>query len=302
MTICTFHEEKTATIVAGTLADRARWIQKDHWVNTPASRAIIQWSEYMVRSGRVSRPICMQIAGGPGTGKTELLKVIEALHPIEKYTNPLRWVRPVLRIGPSLGDEGIYGLYKTILASAWPEARALDGRCSRIRCDDTLRSQHVRVLLIDEAIDLLACGPSNQKKLLAEFKRFGTDLSLNIVCASVEGLEHAIELDRQLKSRFVCTFRLSPWKETQEFRNFLHGFEMYLPFSRPSELDSQAMVKWLLSHSNGSMGEVTLLIKLAALFALDRRGDYVSIDDFETAHNSELPPRCALALPIWDED
>lgn len=302
MTVCTFHEKKTATIVAGTLADRARWIQKDHWVNTPTSRAIIQWSEYMLRSARVSRPICMQVAGGPGTGKTELLKVIEGMHPIEKLTNPLRYVRPVLRIGPSLGDEGIYGLYKTILTSAWPEAREVYGRCSRNRCDDTLRCQHVRVLLIDEALDLLACGPSNQKKLLAEFKRLGTDLNINIACASVEGLEHAIELDKQLKSRFVCNFRLSPWKETQEFRNFLYGLEMYLPFPRRSELDSQAMVRWLLSHTNGSMGEVTLLIKLAALFALDRRGDYVRIDDFETAHNCELPPHCALALPILDED
>lgn len=295
MASCDFElDPTTSKMLRRSLPEKVAWIQRDHWVNTPSTRAIHQWMEYLLKSERRRRPNCMEFVAPPGMGKTAILDLFTSLHPVEHEPFGERLKRPLLAINASVGDAGVNGLRTAILRAAWPEARDFRGRCSQALCDRTLRDQGVRELLVDETGELLKCGPATQEKVLSELKRIGSDLRINIVCASVEGLDHALALDGQLHSRFKRHFRIAPWTESQDFRNFLFGLEMYLPFPRRSDLDRRQMVRWFLLHCKGNIEEITDMIRIAALHAFDRGGECVEMSDFNMALESEMPPRCGL--------
>ncbi|WP_266170741.1 TniB family NTP-binding protein [Dyella subtropica] len=287
-------ESDTLSVLFRGLNDRVQWIQSDHWVNTPATRAAIQWMEYLLRSARRSRPSCLQVVAEPGMGKTALLEAFGKLHPVAPTTDPLRLSRPLLLANVTLGDAGVAGLRHALMRAAWPEARAIENHCTKDECDATLKCQGVKMLLLDEAGELLKCGPSAHLRVLSELKRLSSEHQINIACATVEGLDHALHADIQLRSRFKKTLAIRPWTESQDFRNFVFGLEQYLPFPERSYLDRPEVIHWLLRHGKGNTENVVELIRLAALFALGRDAPFVGMADFELARTAELPPPIAL--------
>lgn len=289
-------EKETSTFILAPLEQRVKWVQRDHWVNTPVTRATHQWMEYLLRSERRDRPDCMQIVAAPDMGKSAILNAFARMHPVEMTADCSRARRPFLLVNASVGDAGVKGLRNAIFKAAWPDAKQLEGTCSEARCDQTLVAQGVRFLFLDETGEITKTGPSMHRKILSEIKRISNCLHVNIGCASVFGFDHALKADKQLESRFKKKIIIPAWTETQDFRNFLYGLEMYLPFRARSELDRQQLVKWFLLHCHGNTGEITGMIRMAAMHALDREGSFVSMDDFEAARTSELPPRCALQI------
>lgn len=127
-------------------------------------------------------------------------------------------------------------------------------------------------------------------------KRLSSEHQINIVCATVEGLDHVLHADVQLRSRFKKKSVIRPWAESQDFRNFVFGLEQYLPFPERSYLDRPEVIRWLLRYGKGNTESVVDLIRLAALFALGRDAPFVGMGDFELARTSELPPPVALSV------
>jgi Bacterial TniB protein len=149
-------EDKTLAILNGSLRDRLSWIQKEHWVNTQISNMAIQWMEYLLRSERTERPDCVHIMGSSGMGKTALLRNFAELHPVIESRDPLRNKRPVLRVIAKPEERsgavavGAASLRYMIMRAAWPGAKRLAAHCSVEECDETLKAQDVKLLLIDE--------------------------------------------------------------------------------------------------------------------------------------------------------
>ncbi|MFC5742918.1 hypothetical protein [Dyella tabacisoli] len=121
-----------------------------------------------------------------------------------------------------------------------------------------------------------------------------TRLKINIAFATVEKYEHVFDMDDQLSKRFKRKIKIPLWEESQDFRDFLSGLESYLPFPARSYLDRQEMVRWLLLHGGGNTDAIVTLVRLAAMWALDRGAGFVAKDDFETAREASLPPPIAI--------
>jgi hypothetical protein len=166
--------------------------------------------------------------------------------------------------------------------------------CSAEDCDDTLVAQGVRELLLDESGDLTKSGASQHKFALVEIKRISNEHRINIVAATVSGLDNALKLDAQLYSRFRKRLVIPLWTESQDFRQFLCGYETFLPFPERSYLDSKLRVQWLLRYGESNTDAILELVKKAALFALGRNARYVMDEDFESALNSPTPPPVTL--------
>jgi hypothetical protein len=270
------------------------WIRADHWVNTPSSLCAFQWMEYLFRSERQIRPDCMQVVAASGMGKTALFRKFAELHPIVNTADSLRLHRPLLLANAVVGEAGEKGLRCALMRAAWPEARSVQKFSSREECDLTFREQGIKLVLIDDAGELLTAGPSTHKKVLSELKRVSTENSANLVCATTESLRNVMASDEQLKKRFRKVVEIPLWSDSQAFRNFIAGIESYLPFPERSYLDQAKLVSWLLLYGEGNTQDILNLVRLAALWGLQRGACHLSADDFEKARTSELPPRVAL--------
>lgn len=295
-----FLENETRVVLNKSPRDRLSWIQKEHWVNTRVSRMGFQWMEYLLRSERTERPNCLHIIGDSGMGKTALLRNFSELHPVVECADPLRMQRPVLRVFAKPEEKsgavaiGAASLRYLIMKAAWPGAKNVAAHCSVEECDDTLKKQGVRLLLIDEGGELSVAGKSSQIKTLSEVRGISTRLGINFAFATVEKYEHVFDMDDQLSKRVKRKIRIPLWEESQDFRDFLSGLEAYLPFPSRSYLDRYEMVKWLLLYGEGNTDAVVTWVSLAAMWALNRNADFVSVKDFEVAREASLPPPIAI--------
>lgn len=244
--------------------------------------------EYLLRSERVRRPRSMQIVAAAGMGKSSILQEFESLHPVVRTEDPLRMQRRVLLANATHAGAGVNGLRRAVMRGAWPDAKYFpDGQDD---LDGTLKSQGVRLILIDETGDLMKSTPAVQKRLLTELKRINNDLRINIASAAVEGLDHVIKQDEQLFTRFRPVIKIPEWTESQEFRNFLYGLERFLPFPERSFLDRLEMLRWLLRYYRGNTNDTVISIHDAALWAIHRNARFVALEDFEKARTATEPP------------
>lgn len=287
-------DKQTQQLLDGPLEGRVAWVQSDHWVTTRYARRAIQWMEYFYRSARRDRPACLQIVAQPGMGKTALLNEFHTLHPPYASPHECRLQRPVLLASASLEEPSVDGLHRCLMKAAWPEASHKEVVYSEDECDETLHCQGVREILLDEVGDLLNCGATTHKRILAEIKRISNQLRINFVCSTIENMAHALRADEQLSSRFKHVIRIGIWVESQDFRDFLFGLEQYLPFPEPSHLDQREIVRWLLLKSGGNTENTVDLIRMAALFALQDESRMVTKEHFDLAADSDLPPEVGL--------
>lgn len=286
----------TASLLKRAPVERAAWIQADHWVPTKTTRYAFQWMEYMFRSERCLRPMCMQVIGAGGGGKSALLTNYAAHHPAQMDAELTRATRPVLLVDCLGCAEGPKGLCNAIARAAWPGIRP-GLNYSMDFVEETLMRQQVRLLLLDEAADVLVCGPALHKRVLSQIKLLNTRLQINIVTATVHGMDHAFAADKQLHSRFARKIEIQPWKEDQECRNFLVGFERFLPFSKPSRLDSASMLEVLLKAPK-TMDQMLSTIKIGALWALSEKATHITSKHLERAADDPEPPPIGLELRV----
>jgi hypothetical protein len=93
--------------------------------------------------------------------------------------------------------------------------------------------------------------------------------SLQIPLIGVGTLEavRAIQADPQLASRFYRA-ELPRWRMGREYRKLLASFERMLPLKRPSHLSREPIATKLLAMTEGTIGELSTLLKSAAIYAV----------------------------------
>lgn len=286
---------QTSPLLMASVAERKAWIEQDHWVHTDTSQIAFRWMESLLLSHRRLRPRCMQIVAAAGMGKTALLKAFAEQHPVVTTEDPLRLQRPVLLVNATIEGRGVGELRQVILKGLWPDATQIGYQQSALDLDASLRAQGVRVLALDEAGELLKCGPALHGRILGELRRITHELHINIVAASVEGMSHAFKQDEQLQSRFKKIIKIPTWTESQEFRDFVFGLEQFLPFPNRSLLDRRQLVQWLLRYCRNTE-DVVGYIQDAALHALGQGASHVALEHFELARTEVDPPPITLQV------
>lgn len=274
---------------------RVALINSDRWVPTPSTNRVVKWAEYLLRLGRSQRPQCAQVIGDPGMGKTSILAAIGSAHPVKATDDPLRKQRRVLFAEATGETTGAKAVREAIMKSAWPKAKQF--QLTALELDDTLQSQEVRLLLLDEVGEFFSGGPSAHRRALSELKRIN-NLGVHIVATTVTNMKHAFSVDKQFLTRFVLKLTLQPWSEAQDLRNFLFGYERELPLPKRSHLDGKEWVQPLLEHGEGNMSEMLRLIKLSACWAVERGGSCLLPVDLKSALENPEPPPVCLRVPL----
>ncbi len=72
-----------------------------------------------------------------------------------------------------------------------------------------------------------------------------------------------------------------PWKETEEFRQFLASIEENLPLRKPSGLYDKQIVRFLLMRTDGTMDAIINIIRFSAIQAVRSGEERVTLEMLE---------------------
>ena len=122
-----------------------------------------------------------------------------------------------------------------------------------------MRAVGIRLLIIDEVHNLLGATARRQRELLNLLRFLGNELRIPLVCLGTRDAYLAIRSDDQLENRFHPLL-LPRWEEGEELARLLASFETVLPLREPSQLAAAPLRELILRRSEGTIGEIALLL------------------------------------------
>lgn len=134
----------------------------------------------------------------------------------------------------------------------------------------------VRMIIIDEFHNIFQGSVRHQKQFLNLIRYLGNELRIPIVACGVPKAVAAITIDEQLANRFKF-FELPLWKYDKATVRLVNGLESLLPLPERSRLSEQQMCKKILARSGKTIGGLSELVEMAAIYAI--RNDKPKIDD-----------------------
>ena len=189
------------------------------------------------------------------------------LHPADKTLGGEAVIVPVLAIqAPPGPDEGrFYNAILEALATPYnPRERVAQKQIQVLRM---LKRIGIQMLIIDEVHNVLTGSVTKQRQFLNVLKYLGNDLQITLVGLGTKEALRALQADPQLANRFEPA-ALPPWQLDQEFQMLLASFERALPLRQPSGLADEKLARKLLALSEGSLGELSVLLTSAAVYAV----------------------------------
>lgn len=216
------------------------------------------------------------MVGDTGNGKTVLLQRYCQSHPDYEQPEDGRLLRPVLYIqAPHAPDEkAFYISILEALGAPYPANEQIVNRQWRVV--HILRAVQVKVLVIDEIHNILSGTQQTHRNFLAVLRFLTNELRISLVGAGIRTAQNAIGHDPQLNSRFEKIY-LPKWQLGTEYLRLLASFERILPLKLPSNLMQKEIAQQLMSMSEGSLGELTIILRRATMAAIEDKSEHISL-------------------------
>ena len=247
-------------------AERLAHARADRWIDyTRAVQAVARLEELLAWPGKQRMPNLLLI-GPTNNGKSMIVEKFRRSHP--PGSRPDREEIPVLAVQmPS--DPQVSRFYAVLLtalgAPLRPGQRVAELEQLALRL---MRAARVRMLVIDELHNVLAGHGDVRREFLNLLRFLGNELKIPLVGVGTRDAYLAIRSDDQLENRFA-PFVLPRWQPDAEAGALLASFAAAFPLRRPSSLATPEMTEYLLTRSEGTIGELAALLTEAAVAAIE---------------------------------
>ncbi len=248
--------------------ERLRHIRAEHWIGYGRAKAGLARLEALLAGPAKQRMPNLLVVGPTHNGKSMLVEKFRRCHTGESQQPGDAECLPVLVVQmPS--EPSVSRFYSLLLfalgAPIRPRARLADMETLAL---GLMRTVGVRMLVIDELHNLLAGKADARREFLNLIRFLGNTLRAPIVGVGTREAYLAIRSDPQLEKRFE-PFLLPPWQEGGEFLALLASFAALFPLRRRSEIATPDMARYLLTRSEGTLGEISALLTAAAVAAVE---------------------------------
>ncbi|MDQ2735270.1 MAG: TniB family NTP-binding protein [Pseudomonadota bacterium] len=259
---------------------RIQSMQRDRWIDYARAGAVLDRLSRLLATPERDRMPCLLLHGESNIGKTQIVRKFIRDHP--STFDEQRGVEKRQIIGmqmPPLPDQQRFysALLFQIGAPHSPKAgvSVLEGLTRTL-----LHAMKPRMLVVDEVHHLLAGSYREQRASMNLLKYLANDLQMSVVLVGTADAVVALQTDPQMSSRFT-PMELPRWRESEEFRRFLHAFEKLLPLKQPSALAQRDLVQLVLAATGGLTGAIAQLLTRAAEIAIRDRSERISLSHLE---------------------
>jgi hypothetical protein len=254
--------------------ERLRYARADRWIGyTRATEALARLEALFDWPTRLRMPNLL-LTGPTNNGKSMIIEKFRRAHP--PVSRPDREEIPVLVVQmPS--DPSVSRFYAALLAAAGMPLPATPSRLDSLEqvALRVLRAAGVRVLVIDELHNVLGGRSDRRREFLNLLRFLGNELRIPLVGAGTREAYLAIRADGQLENRFA-PFTLPRWEPGADACSLLASFAASFPLRRPSRIATQEMAAYLLTRSEGTIGELAALLTDAAAAAIESGEEAIS--------------------------
>jgi hypothetical protein len=254
--------------------ERLQYTRADRWIGyTRATEALSQLEALSAWPSRQRMPNLL-LTGPTNNGKSMIIEKFRRSHP--PVSHPDREEIPVLVVQmPS--DPSVGRFYTALLAATGAPLRAGHPRLADLEqlALRVLRASGVRVLVIDELHNLLSGRGDRRREFLNLLRFLGNELRIPLVGVGTREAYLAIRSDDQLENRFA-PFTLPRWEAGPEACSLLASFAASFPLRRPSPIATPEMAGYLLTRSEGTIGELARLLTDAAVAAIESGEEAIS--------------------------
>lgn len=256
---------------------RVSFIQSNRWIKYPAAERILERLEELLVHPKIGRMPNLLLVGETNNGKSVLLNRFCQLHKPYATHGDEMLVRPVVTVeAPSKPDEKKF--YRKLLDQLNAPYRLADSM-DRMERQVFHVMQHVsaRMLIIDEIQNLLAGSSTSQRVFLNMLKGMANELQIVIVAAGTMEARNAMSADPQMSNRFVQKF-LPKWHYSEDYLRLLASFERLLPLRKASALTEPALAERIFLMSEGTIGEISGVLIMAALAAIRSGKEFIDCE------------------------
>jgi hypothetical protein len=261
---------------------RIRLIQTDKWIGYLSARKIVERIENLIEMERINRMHSLLIMGSTDNGKTSIRKRVESKYRMTTTVNG-KIQMPVVSIQmPPAPDARCF--YNSILKGMMLPI-VFSGKIDYIRdlVIDSLREYNVRCLMIDEVQTIDRIPDKKQRTILDTIKYISNEISLPMVAFGTTEARHVFARDPQLDNRFKKV-HLTRWECNDDFQKLLWTYEKLLPLKEPSNLGEPSMAQFIYSLTNGTIGEIVTLIRMAAIEAVRSGIEKITVDNIKAVN------------------
>ncbi|AOT04293.1 TniB family NTP-binding protein [Arthrobacter sp. U41] len=246
--------------------ERVELIRADRWIGYPRAVEAVARLETLLCWPVKQRMPNLLLIGPTNNGKSMIVEKFRRGHlPV---TEADRENIPVLCVQmPS--EPSVLRFYIALLAALGaplqPRRRLADVEQISLKL---LRTTGVRMLVIDELHNILAGQGNSRREFLNLLRFLGNELRIPIIGVGTREAYLAVRSDDQLENRFEPIV-LPLWNMGEDTLSLLASFAAALPLHRPSDIATPDMAQYLLTRSEGTIGELTRLLTTAAIAAVE---------------------------------
>jgi hypothetical protein len=268
--------KETAKIALMSDTERMNRILAYKWIGYTRAREIQATMDYLMLHPKIHRMPNLLLVSRSGNGKTQLLQRFFDAHKPEITSTGDHRIIPVIYVqAPPRPEEKAF--YVNILeALNAPYNVRNNVYVLRQQSISILKNVETKILILDEIHHVLAGSHLSQRAFLNEIKYLANELQIVIIAAGIKDALVAINTDNQLANRFEPAI-LPKWTMDEEYLRLLSSFEAILPLREPSDLATEELAMKILSLSGGTIGEISAVLKKAALEAIKTRKERIDL-------------------------
>lgn len=256
--------------------NRIEAILKDKWVNYPKSKQVMDSLEMLLKFPKNYRMQNLLIMGESNNGKTTIARrflnqhkpYIETLIDEETNSPYESVVRPVIMIQcPHVPHEKSF-YYNVLDQLNLPYRKNTRAEFLKQTIINAFKDMKVKIMIMDEIHHVLSGTASKQREFLNLIKYISNEAQVSIVALGTSEASFALKAERQLDTRFDKMI-IPKWQYDENFLKLLLTIEKIISLKNESNLTNQEISKLLFQMSNGIIGEVFKIIRLASLKAIE---------------------------------
>lgn len=269
--------------------DRIIELEKNHWVNYPASIQTIRELNQLLEFNRSHRPQSLLLISESNNGKTIIAKRFVAAHPprvIETEEGFEKIVMDVFMVQcPHIPDEKL--LYRNILDKLNIVYRASSHAHELLSIVlDAFRRLELRILVLDELQHIFGkASPNKQREFLNLIKYISNEVEISIVGVGTREAFYVINSDPQLANRFNKSV-IPKWKFDNTFLSLLATYQAFIKLEKKFALTDPKISRAIYEMGEGLLGEYVRILKLCGRYAIETGEEEITL---ETLRNINFP-------------